>query len=195
MGAVAHKLPDLMTVDEFLALGPDPSGRTWELVDGVPRAQEFGSDTHGQITTNLSALIHNHLRANRPQCRLVTNPGIRPKLMADWNHRIPELGVTCTPARSSVRETPNVSLVVEVLSPSNASDTWGNVTLFSGIPSVVEILVVDSRRVAAYVLRRSSDGSWPPAPERVEGEVTLDSIALTFPIVDAYRDTDLVPAA
>lgn len=190
--AALLKLPDLMTVDEFYDLPSDGSGRIWELVDGVPRAQDAASDTHGTITTNLSALIHNHLRATRPRCRLVTNPGIRPKVLSNWNHRVPELGVTCTAARSSVHPTPDVFLIIEVLSKSNASDTWGNVALFGSIQSVTEVLVVDSRRLEAYVMRRSTDGTWPSAPERIEGEIALASIDLSFALVEAYRSTDLV---
>jgi Uma2 family endonuclease len=185
----------MMTADEFYAQPADGTGRIWELVDGVPRAQDPASDTLGTITTNLAALIYNHLRATRPNCRLVTNPGIRPQVLANWNHRVPELGVTCTPARSSVHPTPDVFLIVEVLSKSNASQTWGNISLFGSIASVTEILVVDSRRIEAYVMRRLTNGSWPSAPERIEADITLAAIELSFPLDEAYRNTDLVSPA
>ena len=191
--SAAEKLPELMTVAEFIAWKGDGTGRRYELVDGVLRAQDSASDTHGTIQANLVGEIRNHLLANRPNCRVVAAPGIQPNLRANWNHRVPEIAVTCTPTRADVHRTPNPILIIEVLSPSNASDTWNNVALFATLPSVAEILVVDSTRVEAQLLRRGADGSWPENPAFCgPGEVLhLQSIAFTLPIAEAYRGTHL----
>ena len=191
--SAAEKLPELMTVAEFLAWKGDGTGRRYELVEGVLRAQDSASDTHGTIQASITRVIGNHLLATQPNCRVVAAPGIQPNLRANWNHRVPEIAVTCTPTRPGVHKTPNPILIIEVLSPSNVSDTWNNVALFASLPSVTEILVVDSTKVEAHLLRRGPDGSWPENPEVFgrDGALHLGSIAFTLPLAEAYRGTHL----
>ncbi len=193
MSVTAKKLPPLITVDEFLARSGDGTGTIYELVDGMLRAQDAASDGHGTIQANLSRLIGNHLVAVRPHCRVVANPGIRPHLHAQWNHRIPELGVTCTAHRASVHATPDPVLLIEILSPSNAADTWSNIPLYATLPSVTEIVIVDSTKVSVEVLRRLADGSWPKDPATLATGAALRfvSIGLDVPIAEIYRGTDL----
>jgi Uma2 family endonuclease len=192
MTAAQPKLPP-MTVAEFLDWPGDGTGRRHELVDGELRAQDPASDAHGTIQSRLVALLTGHLDKTRPHCRVVTAPGIQPHLRADWNYRVPELAVTCAPNRADVHNTPDPVLVIEVLSPSNARDTWSNVPLFASLPTVSEILIVDSTKVAAELLRRGPDGTWPPNPEPVGpgGAIRLDSIGLEVAIAEAYRGTHL----
>jgi Uma2 family endonuclease len=189
----AHKHPPLMTVAEFLALKGDGKGTIYELVEGIVRAQDSASDTHGTIQSNLAFVITAHLRANRPNCRVVTTPGIRPHLHANWNFRVPDLGITCAPNRPGARETPDPILLIEILSPTNASDTWSNIPLYATLPSVMEILIVDSAKVVAEILRRDSNGHWPKEPEPVTAGamLRLDSIDCTLALSEIYRGTHL----
>ncbi len=191
MTSAAQKLPPLMTVAEFLAWPGDGTGRIYELVEGELRAQDSASDAHGTIQGRVVFLLTGHLDKTRPHCRVVAAPGIQPHLRANWNYRIPEIAVTCTPNRPDVHKTPDPILVIEVLSPSNASDTWSNVALFSTLPSVTEILVIESERIGAHLLRRQADGSWPPDADAVEagGMLRLESIELVVPLAEAYRGT------
>ncbi len=191
--SAAEKLPPLMTVAEFLAWKGDGTGRRYELVEGVLRAQDSASDTHGTIQSRLVYLLTGHLDRTSQNCRVVTAPGIQPNLRANWNHRVPEIAVSCTPNRPDVHKTPNPILIVEVLSPSNVADTWNNVALFATLPSVTEILVVDSTKVEAHLLRRGSDGAWPENPTVFgpSGTLQLASIAFTLPLTEAYRGTHL----
>jgi Uma2 family endonuclease len=91
---------------------------------------------------------------------------------------------------SGQRAWPEPLLLIEVLSPSNASDTW-EIWAYCTIPSVQEIAVVHSTRVQAEVLRRRPDGQWPEALERVdEGEaLAFKCIGFTCPLVDIYAQT------
>jgi len=182
-----------MTVAEFLAWGGDGSGRTLELVDGEVRAQDPASDTHGTIDGNLSFLIGAHLRVHRPNCRVVVQPGIRPRLRANWNYRVPELGVTCAPNQKDAHMMPEPILLIEILSPKNRKDTWNNVPLFASVPSVQEIVLVDSESIQLDVLRRAEDGSWPTDPTRITtGQVLeLHTIGLELPLPEIYRGTHL----
>ena len=193
MRTSAAKLQALMTVDEFLTWPGDGIGTIYELVDGVLRAQDAASDAHGTIQSNLNRLIGNHLFTHHPNCRIVANPGIKPLLRAHWNHRVPELGVTCTPNRADVHNTPDPVLLIEVLSPSNAADTWSNIPLYATLPSVTEMLIVDSTKVAAELLRRGGDGNWPQDPEPIAagGKIHLASIGFEVPLAEVYRGTHL----
>lgn len=195
--SVAEKLPPTrprpMTVDEFLARPADGSGRTFELVHGQVRAQDAASDTHGTVQSNLNVLIGNHLRRARPGCRVVANPGIKPRLLAKWNYRIPDLGITCAPTRPDVHHTPDPIVLIEILSASNYDETWSNIPLYATLPSVIEILIVDSTKVEASLLRRGDDGTWPQEPTLIPagGTITLTSISFETPLADAYLGTHL----
>jgi Uma2 family endonuclease len=82
-------------------------------------------------------------------------------------------------------------VLIEILSPSNASDSWENVWAYTTIPSVREIVVVHSTRVLAEVLRRDANGQWPAETEKIgrDGTLRLDSIgfACRMPEVYAHR--------
>ena len=93
---------------------------------------------------------------------MITTPGIRPRIRAHWNVRIPDLVVTCErPDRHQPLVTQPV-LAVEILSPSSEADSWANVWAYTSIPSVHEILVVQSLQVDAELLRRLPGGDWRP---------------------------------
>lgn len=183
--------PALMTVEEFLDWRGGVPGLIYELVDGVVRAQDAPSATHGTIHANVTTLIVNRLRRHRPGCRLVLTPGIRPQLNAAWNHRIPEMAVTCTPSKPDVRDIENPILIVEVLSPSNRADTWSNVPLYATLPSVQEILLVGSTRIGAELLRRQPNGVWPDNSTKIDsvGGAQLDCIGVTLSLAEIYADT------
>lgn len=195
MSNTAVKLPPMMTVADFLEWPGDGLGTRFELVDGELRAMAPGSDAHNTIIANVSLLIGNHVRRTRPDCRMVITPGVQPNLRADWNFRIPEIGVTCASSQAGLIMTPDPMLLVEVLSPSNSSDTWANVANYTTVSSVAEILIVHSTRVKAELLRRGADGGWPANPEQVTmgGTIRLDSIGVEWPIAEAYFGTYLAP--
>jgi Uma2 family endonuclease len=185
------KLPNLMTVDEFLVWEPDDPFR-YELVDGVPVAMAPTSNAHGLLQSELAAIIRNHLRANRPDCDVLSNPGVIPKLRPKINFRIPDLGVTCAPVAPTEKSLPEPVLLVEILSPSNQSDTMVNVWTYTTIPSVREVLVLHSDRVAADMLRRAEDGTWPDRTTPVTGgTLELTSIGFRVALSELYARTGL----
>ena len=168
-----------------------PIWRIAELVDGVIRLQDPASDTHNTIFANLVREISIHVRAHQPQCRAVATPGIRPKLRKKQNWRVPEIAVTCAPNRKDVHATEGATLIVEVLSRHNRRDTWGNVPLYASVPTVQEMLLVDSEKVEVHLLRRQPDGNWPDDPT-VLGPgaiIELTSIGMSLPLAVAYEGT------
>lgn len=106
--------------------------------------------------------------------------------------RVPDLAVTCSGYGAEETGQTDPVLIVEILSPSNQSETWANVWAYSTIPSVREILVLRTVTVGADLLRRGPDGSWPREPDTVtEGDLVLESIGLRTPLADLYRSTRL----
>jgi Uma2 family endonuclease len=185
------KPPAPMTVDEFLDWPEDPTGARWQLVDGEPVMMEPASPLHGAIQSNLGFILTAHLRAHRPGCHCITAPGIQPHARAGNNVRVPDLAVHCGSARRGEPLLNDPLMAVEILSISNRAQTWSNVWTYCSIPELREILVVHAASVMAEVLTRAEDGSWPKEFQRQGTLVTLGSIALSFPLADAYVGTEL----
>jgi Uma2 family endonuclease len=186
--SAANQLPAAMTVVEFLDWNPQDSDR-WELIDGTPQAMAPASPRHGAIQSEAARLLGNHLAESQPTCRVVTEPGIQPKVRANLNVRVPDLAVTCAEWDPDDRVLHMPLLVVEILSPSNKADTWANVWSYVTIPSVMEILVLHTTGVHADLLRRQQDGTWPDNPVSLTSgdAVTLESIGFTAPLEAYYR--------
>lgn len=189
----ARKLPPLMTVDDFLGWDGDGTDTRYELVDGVLRAMAPTMPTHGIIQANVIAALHAHLGATAPRCRVVTAPGIRPLVRADWNFRIPDVGVTCAPVQPGDRMLMEPRLLVEVLSPSNAADTYENIRAYATIPSIEELIVVHSTRIEIELLVKGVHNIWPANATtlRAGDALVLPSIGLTLPLTQVYEGTGL----
>ena len=193
MAALQKPAPVHMSVAEFLDWDSgDRTGRLWQLRDGTPEAMAPATETHGAIQNELGALLRNHLLERGDQCRVVTAPGIVPRVSSQDNVRIPDLAVTCI-SPSTERLLRGPTLVVEIRSPSNEDETRANVWTYTTIPSVAEILVVSSFEVSAELLRRRPDGTWPETPEILKPPAILElaSIGFSVPLADLYRTTAL----
>ncbi len=178
-----------MTVDEFLVWDSDDlTGRRWQLIDGEPVLMAPAADVHSRIQAELVRLLGNHLLASGRPCTVVAAPGIVPKVRANENFRIPDLGVTCAPPSGKVM-VPDPVLLIEILSPGNVAKTRSNIWTYTTIPSVQEILVVRSTRMEIELLRRGPDGNWPDSPLIVKApdHLELASIGFTVPVADIYR--------
>ena len=102
MVAVRKPVPTRMTVAEFHAWQPsEHPERRWQLVDGEPVDMAPASDDHGTIQSRACYLLTVHLDSHRPACRVVTAPGVVPRIRSITNERIPDLGVTCSPPSGS----------------------------------------------------------------------------------------------
>ena len=147
-----------MTVDEFLVWDADDlTGRRWQLIDGEPVLMAPAADIHGTIQAEVSRLLGNHLVAVGSRCRVVDAPGIVPRIRANENFRVPDLGVTCAPP-SGESMVPDPVLLIEILSPSNETKTRSNIWTYTTIPNLQEILAIRSTRMEVERLRRDADG-------------------------------------
>ncbi|MEJ0015609.1 MAG: Uma2 family endonuclease [Acetobacteraceae bacterium] len=185
-----------MTLDEFLAWGPgEGAGHIWQLIDGEPVAMAPGNDAHGSIQGELARLLGNHLLERDSPYRVVTEPGIVPRVRANRNYRVPDLGVTCTPPSNDLMVAEPV-LLIEILSPSNEAETQSNIWAYTTVPSVREILAIRSTRIEAELLIRGADGTWPAEPLIIGADdtVTLPSIGYAASLPMFYRTTALAGA-
>jgi Uma2 family endonuclease len=191
--AMPDRLPTRMTVDEFLYWDADnDTGRRWQLVDGEPVLTAPAAEVHGAIQAEFAGLLRDHLLATSSPCRVIIAPGIVPRIRANENFRVPDIGVTCAPPSQGVM-VPDPVLLVEILSPGNEGKTRSNVWTYTTIPSVSEILAIRSTRVEVEVLRRGADGSWPESPVIVRPPEVLELTSLGFatPVADLYRTAGL----
>jgi Uma2 family endonuclease len=194
MVALRKPVPARMTVTEFLSWDPaDKAGRAWQLIDGEPVAMAPASEPHAALLGEIGRLIGNHLVAAGDRCRLLSQPGIVPRVRANRNFRIPDLAVTCAPPSLGLMVADPI-LLVEIFSPSNEAETRTNIWAYTTIPSVREILAVHSTRIESELLRRNPDGTWPEEPDIVTaaGTLTLASIDFTMRLAALYRTTALV---
>jgi Uma2 family endonuclease len=180
-----------MMLDEFLVWDA-PTTERWQLIDGQPLAMAPTSGIHGLLQAECAAVLRNHLLERGSACRVIVAPGVVPRARSNMNFRIPDLGVTCSPA------TPDAAIVdpvmlCEILSPSNEAETRANVWAYTTMPSVQEIVLFRATRIEAEVLRRGADGSWPADLDVLgaNATLTLDSIGLTVSLAALYRTTGL----
>lgn len=178
-----------MTVDEFFAWDGGGHVGKLELVNGLVRAQTFASGAHGTIQATVTTLIKNHLKKHRPGCRVGNEVGVIPIFDPIRNVRKPDVTVTCSPHTPGERAFPKPVLIVEMLSPSNADETWESIRACASIPSVAEILVVDSERIHAQVFRKDDKGNWPDPGVIVEsgGTIRLTALGLEMAMDEIYE--------
>jgi Uma2 family endonuclease len=180
---------DRMTVEEFFAWDGGGHIGKLELVNGIVRLQTCASGAHGTIQARLTALISNQLKKTRPGCRVGNEVGIIPVFDPTRNVRKPDVSVTCTPHTLGERAFPKPILIVEVLSPSNADETGESIRACASIPSMAEILAVDSEQIRAETFTKDNYGAWPELGVVVGagGMIRLRSLELDMPVDEIYE--------
>ena len=191
----AARLDPPMTVEEFQDWVPEPGleGWRWQLIDGTPVGVAPTSNAHGAIQSRTSTIIDMHLQ-QLGRCIVITTPGVVPKKRSKINQLVPDLGVSCADQPMTDNTIRDPILLVEILSPSNEGITRGNVYAYQTIPSVQEILVLDSRKVAGTLHRRDGQGEWPDDPDELgtQSTVELRCIDLKIALAALYGSSGLV---
>ena len=84
-------------------------------------------------------------------------------------------------------------MISEVLSPGNTEDTWESIRACAPLPTLQEIVAVESERVEVQIFRRDANGVWSGEPEIIGagGTLRLARIDLALPISDVYAGTHL----
>lgn len=136
-----------MTVTQYLRYEKESEIRH-ELVDGYLYAMVGSSDRHEEISGNLFAALHQHLRGT--SCRVY---GSNLKLRIGDDFYYPDLFVRCGNERGDAYFKTDPILVAEVLSPSTLRYDRGDKRLaYQTLASLKEYILIsqDTPRVEIY---------------------------------------------
>ncbi|HJU20277.1 MAG TPA: Uma2 family endonuclease [Stellaceae bacterium] len=181
-----------MTVAEFLHW-EDGTDTRYELLAGEPVAMAPPAVAHGVLALRLGARIDAALRS-RPPCFAQSEAGI---VRPDRNDTcyVADLAVTCTPLQPGQSLITDPLLIVEILSPGTvAHDRHTKVPDYRRIDSVAEILLIDSERVFAEVLRRDGERWITEIVQGRDAVLPLAAIDLRVPMSDLYAGIPIAEA-
>jgi Uma2 family endonuclease len=187
-----------MTVEEFLDWDGGGHQGKMELVNGIVVAMAPASATHGVIQGNIVRAIGNHIQRQGMPCLVGVEQPVLPLVAKGKNVRVPDVAVTCHKP-SAIKTMPDPIMIAEVLSPSNERETWAAIQAVAGLPTMQEILVVDSTAVLVEAYRRLPDGSWQEEPSAVVRDVTgivrIACLDFDLPLAEIYWQTYLAADA
>ena len=186
---MSEAAPRGMTVDEFLRW-EDGTDTRYELIGGFVVAMAPPAPRHGILAVRLGASVDAALRSRRP-CTTQSEAGI---VKPDRNDTcyVADLAVTCEPLRAADRLIREPILIMEILSPSTtAFDRHTKVPDYRRIPSVQEIVLIDSESVFAEVLRREGDHWITEIVQGPAATLSLSSVPVTIAMSDLYEGIPL----
>lgn len=187
---MAEPARKLMTLAEFLAWDA-PGEVQWELYSGVPAAMAPVNRAHNVIVMNLGTCAN---RVLKPPCRASGEVGVlSPTRRNSWYKA--DVAVSCVPARPTDLYVEQPLLIAEVLSETT-QDNDRTVKLPDNclIPSVQEIVLLDSRKLFAEIHRRLAGGRWQlDLLIHPEERLILDSCGLDVALAELYEGVDLEP--
>ncbi len=183
----------LLGVEEFLDCCPNDQ-RHYQLIDGIIVAMAPPAIPHQIIAGNLTGEIYSAVRSNRPNCTVRSQAGIAPQGLGGRNHFETDITVTCEPGGYKGIAAEPV-LIVEIQSPSTErDDDFVKLPHYQSIPSLQEILYVESERAAATLYRRDGEGWATIDLDRADARLQLETIGLDIPLSSLYRGVPGLPA-
>ncbi len=183
----------ILSEQEYLAI-ENASDSKHELINGVAYAMAGASPAHNVITSNLAYELRAALQTAGRRC-LVLGSDQRLLVEATGMYTYPDISVVCAKPQfhgDSPQSLVNPSLLVEVLSPSTASDDRGNkFAHYRRLPSLQELLFVyqDEPRVEHY--KRLESGQWLMT-EITEGAVELPGLGCALPMDGIYAQLEML---
>ena len=177
-----------MTEEEYLAFDRAAIGVKHEYFNGEVYAMSGGGFSHSRIAVNVAAGLHSRLKGKPWQ---VTQSDMRLKISETKAYVYPDVMVVCgKPALLGTAEDllTNPTVIVEVLSPSTAlHDKQAKFAHYRKMPSVQDILFVDSQSLSVEAYRRSVGETWLlTAHDTRQTSVTL-SLEVSLPMADLYE--------
>lgn len=184
--------PQEMSVEDYLALDGGSELRH-EYLNGVVVAMAGASPRHNVIVPNLVSILKAAL-GDGP-C-IVFDSGQRVQISETRSYLYPDGVVTCdspTFTNDRPRSLTNPRFVLEVMSKSTRSHDHGaKLSHYRRLPTVREVLLVDSQSPHAMLYRRLESDEWL-LRDFVGGEITLASLDVTIPFAEIYAKTDGLP--
>jgi Uma2 family endonuclease len=168
----------LLTVEEFLDACPNDQ-RHYQLFDGIIVAMAPPSGRHQRIAGVLGGMLYNAVQSKLPGCAVLVQTGIAPQGLQGRDHFETDITVPCEPQRDDHRGiVQEPLLIVEVLSPgTDRDDVFVKLPAYQRIPSLREILYVETERVGATVYRRAEQG-WQTINLGAEDRLQLETVGL-----------------
>jgi Uma2 family endonuclease len=176
-----------MSLEEFFALlERDPEHR-YELIDGYPLMMTGGSPDHAIIGANLTGIFREQLR-KRP-C-VAYNSDVSIELDGEENCFCPDASVSCDRRdRHAKKVIRYPCIVAEVLSPgTKAYDRGIKADLYQAMPSVQEILFVDTKVMRVQMYRREAD-YWILRNFTHNDTIELTNLGIHFTVAEVYEKT------
>ncbi|MEO7021590.1 MAG: Uma2 family endonuclease [Ktedonobacteraceae bacterium] len=189
--AVQHNADDERVSLEgyFAILEKDPDHR-YEYLDGDISMMTGGSPDHSIIGGNMIRMLGNVLQGRR--C-VVYNSDVYVEL-AENSRVCPDVTVSCDPrdrgAKDAIRYP---SVIVEVLSPKTEAHDRGKKALrYRSSETIQEYLIVSADVPIIELFRREKNGFWALYTLGQNDTVELTSLAVHFPVADAYQNTSCI---
>jgi Uma2 family endonuclease len=177
-----------MTLDEFLRWD-DGTETHYELIAGFPVAMAPPAAAHRILAMRLGSRIEAGLAARRP-CNAQGDAGILRPDRGDTYFEA-DLAATCSPHARGQQAMPEPFLIVEILSPSTERhDRRIKLPAYRQIPSVREVLLIDSDGIYAELHRRSGR-QWITEILRGGAVLVLTSVPVEIPLAELYDGIDL----
>ena len=162
------------------------SGREerYELVDGEVVMTAGAGRRHDRIVVNLTTAIHSQIKGG--PCQTFT--GDTYVVTSSSTRRMPDLGVDCGRPDDDSLTADRPSLLVEVLSPTTGSfDVTVKLAEYLSLPSVDDILFVDTESPNVHLYSRDDDRLWTDAVLKgLETLVELKRLNVSLELRDIY---------
>ncbi len=186
--AIQHNEPqERISLEEFFALVERDSEHRYELIDGYPSMMTGGSPDHAIIGLNVASILRGLLR-KRP-C-IAYNSDVYIALDDEENCLCPDASVSCD--RRDHHATKVIRypcVVVEVLSPgTKVRDRGLKADLYQNMPSVQEILFIDTQVLRVQLYRRETD-YWTMRNFTQNDRIELTSLGVHFSVAEVYEKT------
>lgn len=177
-----------MSLEEFFALQERDPEHRYELIDGYPSMITGGSPDHAIIGANLTGIFREQLR-KRP-C-IVYNSDVYIQIDGEENCLCPDASISCDPRdRHAIKVIHYPCLVTEVLSPgTKARDRGIKADLYQAMPSVQEILFVDTQIVRVQIYQREADYWIMRNFTHNDDIIELTHLGIHFTVAEVYEKT------
>lgn len=178
---------DSISLEEFFALEESDPDHRYEYIEGYPYMMTGGTPDYSIICSNMNRILSEQLR-KRP-C-IVYNSDAYIELADKTNCLCPDVSVSCDRRdRHAIKVIHYPCLVAEVLSPSTkARDRGIKSELYQDIPTVQEILFIDTQVMRIQLYRRETD-YWTMRHFTQNDMVELTSVDVHFSVEEVYEKT------
>lgn len=186
--AVHHREQEnRISLEEFFALVENDPDHHYEFIDGYPYMMTGGTPDHSIIGSNMNRILGEQLR-KRP-C-IVYNSDAYVELADKTSCLCPDVSVSCDRRdRHAVKVIHYPCLVAEVLSPgTKAHDRGIKSELYQDIPTVQEILFIDTQVMRIQLYRRETD-YWTMRSFTQSDMIELTSVDVHFSVAEVYEKT------